>query len=198
MFTDLQKTGNEQFEKQENENRWKGSYFESFNKLCADYSGKAGENAMYSFLVRTKNNGLHKWEIEYDGDSNINQSDGTYDIAITSHKRFMLGQKTARIGKQNSFQHENLHNNVCDGEIFLDISPNYAHLTIILFDSYSLSEKHPTFNVKPHLRKNTNNNFKMNLSEKNLNEGVKHRLTIKIDENTQDIEVIKFISQFID
>jgi len=198
MFTDLKKAGDDQFIIQENENKWKGSHFESFNKLNADYSGKAGENALFSFLMRTKNEKQHSWEIEYDGDSNINQTDGTYDIIIKGRKRFTLGQKTARIGKQNRFQHENLHNNVCDGEIFLDITPNYAYLTVVSFDQYSLSDKHPIFNVKPHLRKNTNNNFKMDLSEKHLDNGLLSGITIKIDESTQDSEVLGFISKFID
>jgi hypothetical protein len=198
MFYDLQTAANEQFEIQQSENIWKDSAFEKFNDLCADYSGKAGELALYNFLVRTKNEGLHKWDIEYDGDSNVNQLDGTYDFAITSEKRKKIGQKTARIGKQKRFQHENLHNNECDFEMLLDVLPNYAFLTVISFENYSLKEKHPIFGITPHLRKNTNNNFKMDLTEKHLTKSVASQITIKIDETTTDQEMIEFISNFID
>jgi hypothetical protein len=198
MFYDLQVAAEEQFEIQESENVWKNSAFEKFNNLCADYSGKAGELALFKFLNRTKNEGLHNWHVEYDGDANVNQKDGTYDFAITSEKRKKIGQKTARIGKQKRFQHENLHNDECDAELLLDVLPNYAFLTIISFENYSLKEKHPIFGVTPHLRKNTNNNFKMDLSEKHLTNGIKSEIVIKIDENTTDKEVIEFISKFID
>jgi hypothetical protein len=198
MFYDLQIAAEEQFIKQESENVWKNSAFEKFNRLCADYSGKAGEMALFKFLNRTKNQGLHDWYLEYDGDANINQKDGTYDFAITSKKRKKLGQKTARIGKQKNFQHDNLHDNECDAELFLDILPNYAFLTIISFENYTLKQKHPIFGIKPHLRKNTSNNFKMDLTENHLNKSIKSEITIKIDINTSDEDIIKFISKFID
>lgn len=197
MFEDIITSVKTQYEIQESENNWRDSPFEYIHYLCVDYCGKAGENALNNFLLRTKKNGLHDWEIEYQGDSNINQKDGTYDICINKKSKNMLGIKTSRIGKNSSFQHDGLHENECHAELFLDITPNYAYLTIVSFSNYSLKDKHPVFGRKPHLRKNTNNNFKFDLSENSLEKGIESEITIKIQNDTTDEEIITFIKKFI-
>jgi hypothetical protein len=167
--------------------------------LNADYSGKAGEVAFFNFLKRTKKNGLHNWRILYEGDSNLNASDGTYDIGIiveSSKKR--LGIKTARIGKQKSFQHDHLHDKQCDCEILLDITPSSAYLTVINFKNYTLKHKHSIFGITPHLRKNTSNNYKFDLRENHLEKGIVGKVTIKLEDTISDQEIISFLSSVID
>jgi hypothetical protein len=198
MRQDLINAGNKLLEKQNQENIWEGQPFESFHYLNADYSGKAGENGFFSFLKRTKLDGAHDWAIEYDGDSNSNASDGTYDIAIVVGSKNRIGIKTARLDKSGTFQHDNLHDKECDCELLIDITPRTVFLTIICFNSYSLKEKHPIFERTPHLRKNTTNNYKFDLGEKNLNKGIANKVTMRLDETTTDGEVIDFLRGFLD
>jgi hypothetical protein len=199
MKQDIILAGQQLLDKQNSENNvWAGKTFESYHYLSADYSGKAGEIALYNFLIRTKKMGLHTWFIEYDGDSNVNPIDGTYDMSIIGNLRKRLGVKTARLGKQGSFQHDHLHDGECDGELLIDITPIAVYLTIICFNTYSLKDKHPVFELTPHLRKNTNNNYKLDLRERHLDKGVKSKITLRLDDETTDIEVINFLRDFID
>jgi hypothetical protein len=199
MKQDLINASNELLKKQREEDVWKDKPFESFNYLNADYSGKAGEIALFNFLKRTKENGLHNWSIIYKGDCNSNESDGTYDMGIIIEtKKNRSGIKTARIGKQKSFQHDHLHDEQCDCEILLDITPSCAYLTVINFKNYSLKNTHPIFGLTPHLRKNTSNNYKLDLRENHLEKGVKGGITIKLDETVSEEEIISFLKVFLD
>lgn len=198
MRQELIDAGNKLLKQQNQENIWEGQPFESFHYLTADYSGKAGEIGFFQFLERTKQEGYHNWTVLYDGDSNVNPEDGTYDVAIIRGLKNRLGLKTARLGKQKTFQHDNLHDGECDCELLIDITPNSAFLTVICFEDYSLSEKHKTFGIKPHLRKNTSNNYKFDLSENHLNKGIVDRITMRLDMDTQDISIINFLANFLD
>jgi hypothetical protein len=198
MRQDLILASTKFLKKQNDENIWEGQPFESFHYLSADYSGKAGEIAFFEFLKRTKKNGLHNWVVIYDGDNNLNHNDGTYDIVIVVGNKNRLGIKTARIGNQKSFQHDHLHDGECDCELLIDITPSSAYLTVICFENYSLSEKHSIFGLTPHLRKNTNNNYKLDLRENHLNRGIASKITIKLDENMPDKDVIDFLKDFLD
>jgi hypothetical protein len=61
-----------------------------------------------------------------------------------------------------------------------------------------LKEKHPIFERTPHLRKNTTNNYKFDLNEKTLNKGIVREVTMRLDDNTTDGEVIDFLRGFLD
>jgi len=198
MRQDLINASNELLKKQKEDDIWKDKPFESFNYLSADYSGKAGENGLFDFLKRTKENGLHNWEIIYNGDSNSNAPDGTYDMGIVVSSKNRTGIKTARIGKQKSFQHDHLHDEECDCEILIDITPSCAYLTVINFKHYSLKNKHSIFGLTPHLRKNTSNNYKLDLRENHLQKGIIGNITIKLDETISDEEIISFLRVFLD
>jgi hypothetical protein len=198
MRNDLINAANELLNVQNKENIWEGQPFESFHYLSADYSGKAGEIGFFEFLKRTKKDSLHNWEVIYNGDSNLNPEDGTYDIAVIVGSKNRLGIKTARIGKQNSFQHDHLHDGECDCELLIDITPFAAYLTVICFGTYSLSDKHSIFGLTPHLRKNTSNNYKLDLKENHLKKGVESKITIRLDEDTTDKYIIDFLKNFLD
>jgi len=198
MNIDLIDVSTELVKKQKEEDIWVGKSYESFNHLSADYTGKAGEIAFFNFLIRTKKDGLHNWGIIYNGDSNLNPNDGTYDIIIVvNEKRRRIGLKTARVGKQKSFQHDNLHNKECDFEILIDVTPCCAYMSIINFELYSLKEKHPIFGLTPHLRKNTTNNYKLDLRENHLNKGIESGVTIKLEETISDKDIIGFLKKFL-
>lgn len=198
MRQDLINAGDKLLQQQNQENIWEGQPFESFHYLTADYSGKAGEIAFFQFLERTKQEGFHNWTVVYDGDSNVNPEDGTYDVAVIVGTKNRLGLKTARLGKQKSFQHDNLHDGECDCELLIDINPHSAYLTVICFEGYSLKEKHKTFGLKPHLRKNTSNNYKFDLTENHLSKGIEDGITMRLDADTEDLSIINFLAKFLD
>lgn len=198
MRNELIKAADKLLEIQKKENNWNNSPFESFHHLSPDYSGKAGEVGFFDFIIRTGRLGLHEWKVEYMGDSNLNPNDGTYDGVIVVGRRNRLGIKTARIGKHKNFQHDHLHNGECDCELLIDITPNTAFLTVICFKTYSLNEKHPVFGLTPHLRKNTNNNYKLDLRENHINMGIENKISIRLDENSDDKYIIDFLKNFLD
>ena len=82
---------------QEENNPWHGSRFEKLDQLKLDYSGKAGER----YLKRVCE--LLGIPVYYDEDK-ISE-EGTWDIGIDDRD---IEVKTARLGKQKNFQHENL------------------------------------------------------------------------------------------
>ncbi len=202
MFNELKTQIKELKEIQEQNNIWKGSSFEEINDLKIDYSGKVGENSLYEFLKSNTN-----YDIEFNFDSNVNAEDGTYDLKV-NNKRLEI--KTARLGnppitkskkkrKSNTgtFQHENLHNGVCDFTIFIDITPKEYFITFLDLRNFNLSEKHEVFKTKAHLRKNSDNRFKFDTSFTSLSRGISGGLTMRCDHETHKSEILNFIDKFL-
>jgi hypothetical protein len=176
--------------------RWVGSVFQDIEKLKADHSGKVGE--LFINQVAAAGDMM----VEYDGDQNINAGNGTYDVTITgpsgAPKRDEL--KTARLGVQGSFQHENLHVGSCDQFVFLDIAPACMYLTVL--DATHVSQlavdgaQHPVLGRKPHLRKGTTDVFKLVFSESNLRKAVEAGLSLRILSDTPMQVVADFLKKF--
>lgn len=164
--------GQELLIQQESITSWNSSPFHSINKLKPDYSGKIGE--LFMNRLCQKNQLLCSNYCE-----DINSKDGTYDIIINNKK---IEIKTARLGKHGSFQHENLHLDGYDSLIFMDITPYYYYITIL--PKFDLESKCKILGRKAHLRKNTNNIYKFDYSEKNIKNAIKEGFTIKIDSST--------------
>ena len=99
---------NEQHEKQRKADTWGGKAFEQISKLKNDYSGKAGER-----WVQEQCKGF---KIPHVYDEDVIDSDATYDITINGKK---VEIKTARIGLNESFQHESLRSTGCDKYLFV-------------------------------------------------------------------------------
>lgn len=181
----------------ETNNIWAGSKFEFISDLKIDYSGKVGEITIYEFLKENTD-----WEIIFNGDSNTNPEDGTYDIKING----LRGEiKTARLGKSSTknkfggnFQHENLKNSdECDYIILLDFEPNQYHITI-LDSKIDLKKPIEQFNnITPHNRPGTNN-FKLDLKRSTSIEESKKRgfSLVDIKEDTDCKEIIEFFGKF--
>jgi hypothetical protein len=113
--------------------------------------------------------------------------------------------KTARLGKSTSkydmfggnFQHENLKHGECDYVLFLDYTPNYLLMTVIDFQNINLDESHSVLGIKPHKRKDTTNIYKLDLKENtSIKKAVDGGIAMKVDENTNDVEIIDFLSKF--
>lgn len=132
-----------EFKLEQQGNLWDLSYFVKIDKLKNNNSGRVGENFVFNLL---KNN--------FECEKSNNFNNGTYDLKVFNKK---IEIKTARIGKNNSFQHENLRNKDCDFFLFIDIEPNHFYITII--PCFNMFNKHKIINRKPHLRKGTSNVF---------------------------------------
>jgi hypothetical protein len=181
----------------ENQDIWTGSKFEAMNDLKIDYSGKVGENVFFPFLMENTD-----WSVVYLDNSNTNAGDGVYDGMINGKR---VEVKTARLGKSTSkydmfggnFQHENLKHGECDYVLFLDYTPNYLLMTVIDFQNINLDESHSVLGIKPHKRKDTTNIYKLDLKENtSIKKAVDGGIAMKVDENTNDVEIIDFLSKF--
>ena len=174
----LKSIAESQFEIQESKSVWKNTPFSAMENLKPDYSGKVGERLLADLCKKSGVN--HVWV-----NDNKNSKDGTYDITILGKK---VEVKTARLGVDGAFQHESLRAAGCDFYTFVDVTPTYFYLTII--PKFDMRAKHPVFGRKPHLRKETTNVFKFDLSEFNLKKGIAAGITIKVDADTDATDFI--------
>lgn len=184
-FTLLKNCVNIEYEKQEEKNNWNNTSFELINNLKCDHSGRVGEKYIYELC-----NFLNIDNVYYDDDTST--KDGVYDIIINNRK---IEVKTARFGINKSFQHENLRNNGCDYYLFIDILQEYFYITIL--PKFDFSNKNDIIGRKPHLRKGSNNVYKLDLSEKNIKTAINKKYSIKIDSKCNDKKIYRFINNVI-
>ena len=172
------------------QNRWLGSEFEPIVRLSNDERGKFGEELINSIATKTN------LPVVFEGDSNINNQDGVFDILI-NNKRCEV--KLATLDVNNSFQHENLYaDSVWDYVIFVDVVQDGIYFTVMSYDEFNVNERHPIFNRKPTLRKSQSDKFKFDLSLKSMELGVNCGLTVKYnlsDDNLSD--VISFLKSHL-
>jgi hypothetical protein len=161
-------------------NAWDNSRFSMIDELKLDYVGKLGERLLDKIC--------NILDIPCHFNFDINSKDGTYDGIIFDRK---IEGKTARCGKNGTFQHENLRNGGCDFYAFVDIMPNYFFLTIL--KTFDLSQRCEVMGRKPHLRKGTSDVFKFDFSLKNIENAIKQGKAIKIDDTTDIITVKQFM-----
>lgn len=163
---------------------WRNSPFEMLDKLKNDCSGKAGE-MLVEKLCKDGN-------VNYSYNNGKTTPDGCYDIIINKKK---VEIKTAKLGKQKSFQHECLRLSGYDYLLFVDVCPHYYYLTII--PRFNLRLKSIIFGRKAHLRKGTNDVFKLDWNEKILKSTIQNGYTIKVYDTTQLDELILFMNKNI-
>ena len=157
---------------------WFGSMFEDILFLGPDHSGKVGEHFIATICQRNKIEHAYTWDDK-------NSTDGTYDIIIRGRK---IEVKTARLGVQKCFQHENLRGTGCEYHFFVDVAPDHIYLTIL--PTFDMTIRHPIIGRKPHLRKGTTDVFKFDFGEVNLKNP---DITLKIGAETS----LEVIGQFI-
>jgi hypothetical protein len=167
-------------------NIWKDSIFNDMQPLASDIRGKWGEKLLFTFLKECK-----KFELKWDEDSNINASDGKYDLTVDGKR---VEVKTAFRGSTNySWQHENLYEeHVWDKVSFIDVDVNGIFFTVIDYDEISFKETHPIFNKTATLRKNRDDGYKFDLSKNNIIRGIRGGLTFYWD-LTNDNDLYKFL-----
>ena len=187
----LQAIGDTQLRVQKEGNKkWNNATLASIQSLCSDFSGKVGE----LFLNEVCRAGGAT--VMYDGDANIGAEDGTYDVKIQwaggAAKKNEI--KTAWQGKNGGFQHESLRAEGCDQYIFVDIMPECFHVTVLA--KFDMKVVHPIIGRKPHLRKGTDDVYKLDFGESNLKKAVAAGISIRVDASTELGAVVEFLKKF--
>lgn len=171
---------------QNSKSTWANTQFAAINELKPDYSGKVGERLLAELCKRCGIDHLYV-------DNDKNSKDGTYDIIILGKK---IEVKTARLGVQNGFQHENLHADGCDFHIFVDVKPEEFYLTVL--PKFDVKFKHPVLGRKPHLRKGTSDVYKFDWNEPNLAVALEKGVSIRVGSDTSVETIGEFLSKKID
>mgnify|MGYP005831290467 FL=1 len=156
------------YEQQEKDNMWRGKPYELISLLKNDYSGRVGETLLAE-LCKMLN-------LSYVHEDTRNNTLGTYDLMILNER---IEGKTARLGKQGAFQHENLREDGCEKFAFIDVMPDRYYLTI--FDSdFDFTKKHPIIGRTPHLRKGADDMFKFDTSPATLQKCLEAGITCEV------------------
>jgi hypothetical protein len=203
-------------EKQKNINIWDNSLFDGIQNLTIDQSGFVGEKSFFDLANKCKN-----IVIDYDS-SNTDQPDGIYEgsigvigdekikVNITNDKFKETSKrslyrypnrtetKTARLGVNNSFQHEKIKDSsYTDFIVFIDYSPNSVFLTILKTSDmdFSCQTRHPIINRKMHHRKKEDS-YKFDIGMKGIKNCIKNGITLEINQYTDDNTIHNFIESF--
>jgi len=166
---------NEIYERSREGSQWQGKIYEKINDLHCDLSGKVGERLLEKACLQA---GI---PVVYHGDKI--STDGTYDIMIKGKK---IEVKTARYGNakipsQRNFQHENLRSDEdCDYYVFVDIKPESFYITIIPKKGLDFTNMHPIMRTIPHLRRNTENQYKWDFSNAAIKRGIEAGITTEV------------------
>jgi hypothetical protein len=171
-------------------NLWQDSPFQKLTLLTNDERGKWGEKTI-KHLIETYTD----YSVDWFGDKNINQSDGTYDIIVkTSNNNYRVEIKTATRGnsKNPNWQHENLiKDEQWDKIVFLDVDLFGIYISIINFDEIDFNIKHPIFGRTPTLRKNQDDKYKFDFGKKQQDCGIEYGLSFFFDIRTDDTSPLR-------
>jgi hypothetical protein len=181
----LKSIGEQALANQRAKSTWAEALFAAMDELKPDYSGKVGERLLARVCQVT---GIDHVFV----DDDKNSKDGTYDITILRKK---IEVKTARLGVQGGFQHENLRDAGCDFHVFVDIKPSEFFVTVL--PKFDMKFKHPVLGRKPHLRKGTSDVYKFDFGESNLRKSVKNGMTLKVEADTSVEAIGEFLTRQI-
>jgi len=167
---------------------WVNSPYKKLVSISNDARGKWGE-AYVARLIRSTGIKVEERGLKKDKNGKI------YDLFINEKGEWEI--KLATIGMNESFQHENLSNNKTPcGWIFLDVEPDKIWLTILR--KCDLSKNIPEIGKKGHLRKETNDVYKLDFSKSTINKAKESGICINITESSEE-DISKFLrSHLID
>jgi hypothetical protein len=181
----LKSIGEQALANQRAKSTWAEALFAAMDELKPDYSGKVGERLLARVCQVA---GIDHVYV----DDDKNSKDGTYDIVILGKK---IEVKTARLGVQGGFQHENLRDAGCDFHVFVDVKPTEFFVTVI--PKFDMKFKHPVLGRKPHLRKGTSDVYKFDFGESNLLKSVKNGMSLRVDAEMPVEAIGEFITRQI-
>jgi hypothetical protein len=203
----------EAIEYQKENDFWVNTPHEGMNKLAIDQSGKIGERTFYQWCLDDVD-----IKIDYD-ENNTDQPDGIYEgsISLAEHEpilvtinnpkyrgtneqvyrlKYRYENKTARLGADKRFQHENIKpKEFCDLIVFMDYTPHEIYLTILTTD-FDYTKKHPILGITPHHRKEENG-YKIDFGPAQIRRGIAAGITMKIENDTPIGDVHNFIKKFL-
>ena len=163
-------------------NIWANSPYKKLVEISSDARGKWGENYV-STLIRNAEFKVEEQGLKKDKNGEI------YDLLIEEKDKWE--QKTATLGTNETFQHENLStNNTPCGWIFLDVEPDKMWLTILR--KCDLSKKIPEIRKKAHKRKNTDDVYKLDFSRTSIENAMENKICINLTEASEE-DISKFL-----
>jgi hypothetical protein len=163
-------------------NIWANSPYKKLVEIPSDARGKWGENYVAT-LIRNAEFKVEEQGLKKDKNGEI------YDLLIEEKDKWE--QKTATLGTNETFQHENLStNNTPCGWIFLDVEPDKMWLTILR--KYDLSKKIPEIRKKAHKRKNTDDVYKLDFSRTSIENAMENKICINLTEASEE-DISKFL-----
>ena len=157
-------------------NIWANSPYKKLVEIPSDARGKWGENYVATLI---KNAGIKVEEKGLKKDKNGE----IYDLLIEEKDKWE--QKMATMGKNETFQHENLStNNTPCGWIFLDVEPDKIWLTMLR--KCDISKNIPEIGKMAHLRKKTDDVHKLDFSKRSINKAQKSGICINLTESSEE------------
>jgi hypothetical protein len=153
---------------------WEDSPFRKLTLLTNDERGSWGEKALTKLFDKVGN-----IKYEWDQDKNTNQRDGIYDIVVLKNdRRIRVEVKTATIGQNNSWQHENIYKKqVWDKLVFIDVDYFSINITVIDYSQMTFDSKHSVFGRKPTLRSSQDDKYKFDFGKSNIQRGIDNGYT---------------------
>lgn len=153
---------------------WQDSPFRKLTLLTNDERGSWGEYTLTKLFDK-----VGTFEYEWDKDKNTNQKDGIYDIVVLKNdRRIRVEVKTATVGQNNSWQHENIYKKeVWDKLVFIDVDYFSINITVIDYSEMTFNEKHPVFGRKPTLRSSQEDKYKFDFGRTNIELGIDNGYT---------------------
>jgi hypothetical protein len=168
----------------ETTNIWENSPFKRLITMTSDTRGSWGEECIYKLLM----NFFPEKDIKWDSNSNTGNADGSiFDILFNNTR---IEVKTAMMGKNSSWQHENIYEErLWDILIFFDVHPTGSYLTIIPHSEMPFGEnKHNILNKKStkHLSA-----WKFDMSKLSITKGISGGITYPIGLNDTNTDNLK-------
>lgn len=174
---------------------WEGSVFEPLMILTNDERGRWGEDTLHRWLTIA---GISN---TWDGDSNINPSDGIYDIKVDGYRvevkpTYRTEIKTSTLNSGDGWQHDGIYSRpLWDKLVFFDVDYDHIYLTVMSYEDFAYclvpeALRHKELGKGAHLYKNQTERYKFDFSATTLKNAIKHGHTEVIPVNEIDPEAI--------
>ena len=164
------------YQKEMESNKWLSSKFKKIKDLSIDRRGKIGEEYVYN-LFKNDDGTIYN--------EDIIDTSATYDIIINNKK---VEIKTATIGVNNTFQHENFFD-TCDYYILLDISYNGIYICC-----YSKNSEKDIYSIASYHSRHTTGAKKLTVSLSQYKKLISKNYAISSDD---DINIYNFLKSKI-
>lgn len=162
---------------------WEDAIFAKIKRMQNDTRGQFGEKIVSEALHLNEN-----FVFDMDCTNSNKHADGHYDLKVNGVR---IEVKTSCHTSGGTWQHEPLYaEDVCDLTIFIDFSYDFFHISVIPSKDLPLGRDSQYFiNKKGHLRKNKDDGYKLDFSQKTIRDLTAFGLTqtFNADATTQDI-----------